>query len=135
MSSRWSPLRPSRSLSPNMPASLAPPLNREESCRCYVAGLLTNDRAQCQAEFEAWLAATPDLRELYPGLVQRSGRIGARVSRTPARCSRRPSSMTGGRLRTRRREPASVAFRSGPFSHGLAQGGDSPSDSCQPARR
>lgn len=55
-----------------MPAPLAPPWNREESYRRYVAGLLTNNRSQCQAEFEGWLAATPDLRELYEGLVQRS---------------------------------------------------------------
>jgi methanogenic corrinoid protein MtbC1 len=38
----------------------------------YLAGLLANDRQQCRASFEQWLASNAELRTLYEDLVQRS---------------------------------------------------------------
>jgi MerR family transcriptional regulator, light-induced transcriptional regulator len=40
--------------------------------RCYLDGLLANDRQQCRASFEQWLEASAGLRSLYEDLVQRS---------------------------------------------------------------
>lgn len=53
---------------------LAEPLQlaQEDLYRLYVAGLLANDRAQCQKIFEEWLAVAPDLSLLYENLVCRS---------------------------------------------------------------
>jgi methanogenic corrinoid protein MtbC1 len=38
----------------------------------YLDALLAGDRRRCHEEFEAWLAASTDLRTLYQELVQRS---------------------------------------------------------------
>ncbi len=48
------------------------PFDFAAAYRRYLAGLLANDRQQCQAVFEQWLAADPGLRPLYEDLVQRS---------------------------------------------------------------
>lgn len=47
-------------------------LDREESYQTYLAALRSGNREQCRACFELWLAATPDLRVVYEGLVQRA---------------------------------------------------------------
>jgi methanogenic corrinoid protein MtbC1 len=54
----------------NSPDNL--PFDREATYRLYLEGLLTGNRLQCQACFEQWMAATPDLRTLYENLVRRS---------------------------------------------------------------
>ncbi len=42
------------------------------SYRRYLDGLLNNDRQQCRASFEQWLASEAGLRAIYEDLVQRS---------------------------------------------------------------
>ena len=44
----------------------------EQAYQHYLDGLLTNDGPRCRASFERWLDATPDVRALYEGLVQRA---------------------------------------------------------------
>lgn len=48
------------------------PFSCEETYRCYLDGLLTNQREQCRTSFEQWLVATPELSVLYEDLVRRS---------------------------------------------------------------
>lgn len=51
---------------------IGPCLGFEEIYRCYLEGLLTNDRKQCRQSFVQWLESTSELRTLYEDLVRRS---------------------------------------------------------------
>jgi methanogenic corrinoid protein MtbC1 len=50
----------------------APTFDREQHYQDYLQALLAGDRRACQASFETWLIALPELRSVYEELIQRS---------------------------------------------------------------